>query len=310
MARNLARTVYARVSATGTLRRPLAALRAHPRVRAFARRHVDSLLGPGATWANVDGALRLLAEDPAIRVVFGPWDDGLTGELLYWAPFIRWAQTRFAFDAARLGVVSASAGHLYTGVAGVRSGTVEEAREKLREAVVFPSNPVRALVDEYRKGISAPRPLLKRSRPVRLDAPREVAGRDAGRYVALALTATEAFPESEANRAAADRLVQTVSNAGRVELVGGPDDLPTVHGVVAAADGLVAAYSATAVLGALSGVPVVALRSADGHVVEADVDLAVRIVSGLGGSLTVLAAEHLDALVQTLGTAATRGTVT
>jgi hypothetical protein len=46
---------------------------------------------------------------------------------------------------------------------------------------------------------------------------------------------------------------------------------------------------------------VVALRSADGHVVEPDVDLALRVVSALGGSLTVLDVTDLASLAPALG---------
>ena len=88
-------------------------------MRAFARRHVEVLLARGTTWANVDGALRLLAEDPRRQIVFGPWEGDALTELLYWAPFVRWAQEHFSLDPARLAVVSTSgAGHCYGDACG------------------------------------------------------------------------------------------------------------------------------------------------------------------------------------------------
>jgi len=125
-ARRLARALYSRASGNQALRGPLDAIRTHPRVRAFARRHLDVLLARGTTWANVDGALRLLAEDPSGRIVFGPWQGDVATELLYWAPFVRWAQEHFALDPARIAVVSTSgAGHWYGDACGAYADTIE-----------------------------------------------------------------------------------------------------------------------------------------------------------------------------------------
>jgi hypothetical protein len=110
----------------------LAALRSHPRVRAFARRHVHVFLARARTWANVDSALRLLAEDPRRPVTFGTCDDPLL-DVLYWQPFVRWAEAHFSLTSGR-------------------------------DGVPFPCEPVLALVEDYRSGNAAPRPLLKRLR--------------------------------------------------------------------------------------------------------------------------------------------------
>jgi hypothetical protein len=300
MARRLARSAYARVSASSLLRRPLAAVRGHPRVRAFARRHLDALLGPGATWANVDGALRLLAEDPDVQIVFGPWQGDLAGELLYWAPFVRWAQDHFSIDPARIAAVSKGAAHVYGDVCSVRSETVDGARRAFPEAVLFRPEPVLALVEAYRSGAAAPRPLLKRARHVRLAPAAETDTSGADRYVAVALAATEAFPDSDANRRAVEELSRSLARAGGVVSLDGAGALPAQHAVVARASGLVAASSGIAILGALSGVPVVATRSADGAVVEPDVDLAIRVAASLGGSLMLLDIGDLASLAEAL----------
>jgi hypothetical protein len=120
---------------------PLAALKQHPRVRALARRHVRRLLGRARTWTNVDSALRLLAEDRGRPVAFGRCGDPLL-DLLYWQPFVRWAQSHFGFAPA---------------------GPQEPA--------AVPPEPVLALVDEYRHQDAPPRPLLKRARYAHADEP-------------------------------------------------------------------------------------------------------------------------------------------
>jgi hypothetical protein len=130
------RALYTRVAGT----RPVRAIRTHPRVRALARRHVHVLLSRGRTWTNVDGALRLLSEDRRQKVVFGPWRGDPLLDRLYWAPFVRWARSHFSFAPEQI-------------VADAEPG-----------AAVFPPDPVMALVEEYRQGRAAPRPLLKRTR--------------------------------------------------------------------------------------------------------------------------------------------------
>ena len=131
--KRLARSVYSRAAGSAALRR----IRTHPRVRALARRHVHVLLGPGTTWANVDSALRLLGEDGARPVAFGPWAGDRLTEVLYWEPFVRWAREHFSLRTPEPGDAGAA---------------------------VFPSAPVRTLVEAYRRGDDAPRPLLKRAR--------------------------------------------------------------------------------------------------------------------------------------------------
>jgi hypothetical protein len=121
-------------------------IRQHPRVRALARRHVGLLLRRAKSWANVDSALRLLAEDRSRPVVFGRCADPLV-DLLYWQPFTRWADSHFGFAPA---------------------GTVEPA--------TVPAKPVLALVEEYRHGDAPPRPLLKRTRYALADGGRPAGG--------------------------------------------------------------------------------------------------------------------------------------
>jgi hypothetical protein len=287
--RGLVRTVYSWASEVPALGAPMRAVRSNPHVRALARRHVGVLLARGTTWANVDGALRLLAEDREQTVVFGPWRGRVAAELLYWAPFVRWAQEHFSFDPDRVAVVSATgAGHWYAGACGTFvAGT--EVRPDLRRGTTFAPGPVLSLVGQYRAGRAAPRPLIKRSAHVLL---RPAAGTEADRppapYVAVDLGSRDGAAESLAEKAAVIPVDRT-----------GP--WPARHALLAGATGLVTDSLDTALLGALSGVPVVALRAAGDGVAEPDLDLAIRVTSALGGSLTILEAGDLASLREAVG---------
>lgn len=300
----LLRALYTRASGTAALRGPLDAIRANPRVRALARRHVGVLLERGRTWANVDGALRLLAEDEGQRIVFGPWDGDVATELLYWAPFVRWAQEHFSLDPERIVVAShGGVDHWYPGT------YIEGPAGELPGAALIRPGPVLALVEDYRRGTAAPRPLLKRTRYLPLPPPAHPVTKGLpGAYVAVALAPSPAFPASEANRAAAHDLVQALSPAVSLEEttegVAPQERLRAQHALLGRATGLVAAWSGLALLGALSGVPTIALRSEDDEVVEPDLDLALRVASELGTSLTILDSGDLRGLAAALGSPA------
>jgi hypothetical protein len=302
-AQHLARALYSRAAGISALRRPLDAIRARPRVRAFARRHLEVLLARGTTWANVDGALRLLAEDPGQQVVFGPWQGDAALELLYWAPFVRWAQSHFSLDPARVAVVSRNGvGHWYGGARGPYTDQLDDLESAFPGAAIFRPEPFLALVEDYRNSSAAPRPLLKRSKHVLLSPPDGPSGDDLpGAYVAVALAPSPAFPASEANEQAVESLIGALLTSGPVVSLERADTLHAQHALLAGATGLVAAYSGLALLGAFSGIPVIALRSADGDVAEPDLDLALRITSALGGSLTILDAGDLAALSAAVG---------
>ena len=301
--RHLARALYARASDSRALRRPLDAIRRSPRIRRLARRHVGVLLSRGTTWANVDGALRLLAEDRDQPIIFGPWAGDAATEVLYWAPFVRWAGEHFSLEPRRVAVVSRKeVGHLYGQACSVYAETVEAAQRELPGATVFPPEPFSALVEAYRRGEAPLRPLLKRTRYGLLPAPPDpVTGELPDQYVAVALAPSAAFPAAPANREAATRLLAALSASGPVVSLDQGLGLRAQHAQLTRATGLVAAYSGLALLGGLSGVPVVALRAADGEVAEPDLDLAQRVVASLGGSLTILDTRDLESLEAALG---------
>jgi hypothetical protein len=272
-----ARAVYSRAAGSRALRRPLGAIRSHPRVRAFARRHVQVLLARGTTWANVDGALRLLAEDPRQQITFGPWEGDTATELLYWAPFVRWAQEHFSLDPARVTIVSrGGVGHWY----GEACGTYAETLDAGADLALFSPAPVLALVDEYRSGNAAPRPLLKRARHVTLLPPPAPNGLPDA-YVAVG----------------AECLVQL---PGSVVTIDETQPAGAQHALLARATGLVAAWSGLALLGVLSGVPTIALRPTGGEVCEPDLDLALRVAAELGTSLNIVDAAALERLEHAL----------
>ncbi len=333
-AQRLLRAVYARASDFALLRRPLDAVRGQPAVRALARRHVGVLLGEGRSWANVEGALRLLAEDERARIVFGPWTADTETELLYWAPFVRWANARFGLDPARLVVLSRGdvaawyAGacgryvelldHLDEGVLdGLDGGRLTEAVRTLRGATIFRPEPVLELVRRYRSGTDAPRPLLKRAVHARLEAaPDPVTDGLPDGYLAVSLAPAPALPDSAGGRSRLAELLRRLAPERpvvRLDAEGGGSQLDPLgavppqrrrraqHALVARATGVIAPYSGLAVLGALSGTPTLAVRSRAGRLCEPDVDLALRAVAGLGGSLAILDVDDLDSLAAVLG---------
>ena len=298
--RGLVRAMYARAAATPALGRPLTAIRSHPRVRSFARRHVRVLLAGRTTWANVDGALRLLAEDTRQRIVFGPWQGDLLLELLYWVPFVRWAQTHFSLDPARVAVASRrGAGHWYAGACGTYVDADTDLGRTFPGAAVFSPEPVLALVERYRSGLDAARPLLKRACYERLPPPPRPAEVPKD-YLAVALVPSAAFPRSESNRDLTRGLIQALSEAAHVVPLDDERDVEARHGVLGGARGLVASWSGLALLGLLSGVPTVALTTAGDAVAEPDVDLTLRVAGKLGTSFNVLDAAAVHALADAL----------
>src|SRR5439155_14374292 len=223
--------------------------------------------------------------------------------LLYWAPFVRWAQAHFSLDPARITVVSSEgAEHWYAGACGAYLDSEAGLGEGCSDAAVFPPEPVLRLIEQYRSGAAAPRPLLKRARHVLLTPPDAAsAGGLPEPYVALALEPSVAFPASQANRDAARELTRSLSASGAVASLEQGDNLRGRHALLGRAIGLVAAWSGAALLGVLSGVPTIALTSSDGTVCEPDLDLALRVAGELGSSLTFLDAAELGALAAALG---------
>lgn len=327
------RSLYTRLSSVDAINGMLDVVRRRSFVRKLARRNLAVLLSSGSTWVNVDGSLRLIAEDDQ-PVVFGPWHGDATTELLYWIPFLRWAREHFELDPARCVAASrGGVGHWYAEVcaryvelhdhfdedelAGLTPDALR-ALPGLRNASIFPPGPILDLVASYREGTMGSRPFLKRTRHSQLPSPDDPA--TAGlpnEYVAVALSPTGAFPDSGETRERAERLVRRLSDATDVVSVDGAAwgdpvarpiadvsanrRLKAQHAVIARSRGLVAAYSELVPLALLTGVPVIALRAGDAPIQNADLDMALLVGSESGGSLNVLDLGDLDSLHEVLG---------
>ena len=337
LAERILRATYGRASGLRLLRRPLDALRRRPAVRAFARSHVHLLVGQGSSWANVDGALRLLAEDERQRIVFGPWLEDPATELLYWVPFVRWAQEHFSLDPARLVAVSrGGVSHWYAGACSEYVDLLDLVEDEallrpddpclsaalpsLRHAAAFGPRPLLELVERYRSGAEPPRPLLKRARHVVLSAPDDPVVADLPEtYFAIALGSQRPQSRPDEVRAKLDGLIGRLARAAPVVSLDKPDGqgddgvlrplrsigseglLRAQHALVAHATGVVASDPGPALLAALTGVPVIALRLEEPGLSEPDLDMALRVAAGLGNSFTTMDPAALGTLVHALG---------
>jgi hypothetical protein len=326
------RSVYTRLSGVEAVNRAFDVVRRRPFVRRLARRHIAVLLSGGSTWVNVDGSLRLIAEDDH-PVVFGPWRGDAVTELLYWIPFLRWAQAHFELDPARCVAMSrGGVGHWYAEVCERYVELLDHVDESelervsadvvrsvpgLRDATVFPPNAVLDLVADYREGATGSRPFLKRTRHTRLPVPDDSVTEELPKsYVAIALAPTEALPGAAEHTAVVRRLVEGLAASTTIVSVDGGDwpepvltplrgvparrRLQAQHAVIARSRGLIAAFSELVPLGMLTGVPVIALRAAAGTIQIADLDMALLVGSESGGSLNVLELDDLASLHEVL----------
>jgi hypothetical protein len=266
--------------------------------------------------------------------VFGPWHGDAVTELLYWIPFLRWAQEHFQLDRARCVAVSrGGVGHWYAEVCeryvelldhfdaaeldGVTAETIRSLPEA-KDASVFPPSPVLDLVASYREGAIGSRPILKRTRHTRLPIPDDPATDGLpSDYIAVALGPSDALPDSGETRRRLNRLVGSLAASHTLVSVDGAhwDDpviaplrdvppsrrLKAQHALIAGSRGLIAAYSGLVPLGMLTGVPVIALREPPGHIQIADIDMALLVGSESGGSLNVLELDDLGSLCEVLG---------
>jgi hypothetical protein len=321
------RAAYTRASRIDAVSRALDVVRRRSFVRRLARRNIAVLLSSGSTWVNVDGAMRLVAEDDQ-PVVFGPWRGDAVTELLYWIPFLRWAHVHFALDPARCVALSrGGVGHWYAEVCDRYVELLDHVDEShldevgpsvvrtipgLEGATVFPPDAVLDLVAGYREGAIGSRPFLKRTRHTLLPAPDDPAaeGLPEG-YVAIALgpaaAGTDRLPRLVAGLAASASVVSLDGadwpGGVHTPLRGVPASrrLQAQHAVIARSQGLIAAFSELVPLGMLTGVPVIALHAASAPIQIADLDMALLVGSESGGSLNVLDLADLDSLYEVLG---------
>ncbi len=283
------RSLYGSASKVALLRGPLDALRSQPTVRRAARRRSGVLLGPGSTWTNVDGALRLLAEDPSLTIAFGPWEGDVALELLYWLPFVRWAREAYALDPARL--IAVSHGDVAHWYADACATYVDGERATHAETTISP-RVVLELVAAYRAGTAPVRPLVKRARYAFVPPPTAAAEAPGG-YVALALS-TSLAAHVERLRHAGPVVELDVGVAESRQL------LREHHAVLAHASALVSSDWGLALLGVVSAVPTIVVHETASTFLEPDIDLALRVGTVLGTPLTVLESTRLDDLAAAL----------
>jgi hypothetical protein len=235
---------------------PLASLAAR---RAAGRRKRSDRDGTD----EVRAVLRTLKRERAdARVVALPWTGGEIAELLYWIPFLRWAQTAtFGLRDRLTVVVPAETSLWYDGIGSeqVDAGAFDEVGDG---AVVLEPELVDSLRAELAGGDpNAPfhrrrleyAPLAAPEPPAELNLPEKfVAVRFESEHEAIAAALRERFPV--------------------VDLDG--LDRPAQAAVLARADGFAGTYGAEAYLAILSGVPAVAFSSSRNDPDDHDVRVA------------------------------------
>jgi hypothetical protein len=266
--------------------RPLAALAGRRDRRDRATREVTPLDELRRT------VRRLGRESPGPPIVAGPWLEDEIGELLYWIPFLRWAQVA-TFDLRERLVVAAREGS---------AGWYEGIGSQL--VVAGPGAPVEQALgtDELRRLpaslVAERRAHLARRHPgegflhrfldfAPLPAPEPPAGADVPQG-AVAVCFEPGDPHAAAVAAA-------LAARGPVVEVDPAGPGPRRTALIAAAGGLVCRYGPEAYLAALLGVPAVAL---DGETAaEDDLRLAAAFLGEppFGRLRVVPAADGVDA---------------
>jgi hypothetical protein len=187
-------------------------------------------------------------------VIIGPWTGEVGFELLYWAPFVRWALRKFRIPAERVTIVSRGGTAAWYGVTGTRyidalsvvtpeefrAGTAGETK-KQRVFSAFDRRVVRAVRREVPGSVSLLHPGLMYSMYMpywkqqesiawvtqaadyaRIAAPAtgDLATRLPAEYVAVRFYFSDCFPDTAANRDLVRGLVASLSRDVPVVLLG------------------------------------------------------------------------------------------
>jgi hypothetical protein len=226
------------------LLRPLAA-RAADRSRAARETRPAKVWPARSLQRRVHKLARTAGNAP---IVAGPWQGDELGELLYWIPFLRWAQTATLGLRERLYVVRPAAHAAWFGGIGIGQGETEP--ELGLERADLLRLEARA-VDEARA---------------------ELAGQDPHRRIQRRLLEftplaapplpddLELPPSFVAVRLGDERVVAAVEEAGPVVRLGQFDPV-TAQAVLARAAAFVGEYGAEAYLAVLLGLPAVAVTA-------------------------------------------------
>jgi hypothetical protein len=184
-------------------------------------------------------------------VLVGPWTGEVGFELLYWAPFVRWAVAKFAIDPKRITILSRGGTESWYGIAGARYQDVfelvtqeefrahtEEAK-KQRRLRLFDRNLIRrvartlgertgvlhpammyALYMPYWKQQTSRRWVEQFANYQRIVPPSIPGLQLPSDYVAVRFYFSECFPDTEENRSLITSLVRSLTTETHVVLLG------------------------------------------------------------------------------------------
>jgi hypothetical protein len=185
-------------------------------------------------------------------VLIGPWTGEVGFELLYWAPFVRWAVHRFSIDPARITLLSRGGTASWYGIDGARYLDVFELRspdqfrahttdtKKQRTLRLFDRGLIRDVSREVgeRPGVLHPAmmyavfmPYWKQQVPrgwvehfsefARITAPTILGLQLPREYVAVRFYFSDCFPDTPENREVIPALIQSLTAETDVVLLGG-----------------------------------------------------------------------------------------
>jgi hypothetical protein len=280
--------------ASGPGHAPLVRLALRPLAAASKRRRAVADEPRGARQPR--DVVRELAEEQSTEpVVAGPWLGDEIGELLYWIPFLRWAQS--ATIGLRDRLVVAARGDRGYWYAGIGSRVVPFEELGVDVAPRLAPHVVAAARSGLAQESSAARLRDRQLEFEPLPAPELPAGLALpDEFTAVHFRFGLAFPESEANVQLAGSVVGALAACGRVAVVDAPeavvealsetnphvvpgDSWEALSAVVARADALIGSYGAAAYLAALHGVPALAIYTDPGGVDPDDLRVALSFLA-------------------------------
>jgi hypothetical protein len=184
-------------------------------------------------------------------VLVGPWTGEVGFELLYWAPFVRWAVAKFGIDPKRITILSRGGTESWYGIAGARYqdvfdlATQEEFRahteeaKKQRRVRLFDRNLIRrvartlgertgvlhpaimyALYMPYWKQQTSRRWVEQFAKYERIVPPSIPELQLPADYVAVRFYFSECFPDNDENRALITSIIRSLTTETHVVLLG------------------------------------------------------------------------------------------
>ena len=224
---------------------------------------------------------RLGRDEDGPPVVAGPWVGDEIGEILFWIPFLRWAQSVALGMRGRLVVVvRPESAAWYEGIGTHLLSTadvsgLDAARAALGadEVLELPATAVADLHAELARQRPGGRPLNRPLEFALLDPP-ELADVDLpAEFVAVRFEYGDAFSEAPENTGLAASILAELERRHAVVVIG-DELLPHAEAIVARSRGFAGSYGVLPYLASLHGVPAVALYSDPAHVAEEHVTLA------------------------------------